>query len=139
MATTGNSDGTMKRQLLIIEKENSLRTALAQHLQQEGFLVSETDREDQVVPLLSGAPIRLVLLSLQGFKRQGIAMMRTIRQAFPDVKIITINSGNQLDLSIEGMRLGAFDDFLIPFDLDELMICVRNAFAEPSSRPPTQK
>jgi len=68
----------------------------------------------------------LVLLDLQGLKRNGIAMMRLIRQRFPQIKIITINSGDQLDLSIESMRLGAFDDFLIPFHLEGLMARIRS-------------
>jgi len=68
----------------------------------------------------------LILLDLQGLKRNGIAMMRHIRQRFPQIKIITINSGDQLDLSIESMRLGAFDDFLIPFHLEGLIARIRS-------------
>ena len=62
-------------------------------------------------------------------KRNGISLMRMIRQLFPQINIITMNSGDQLDLSIESMRLGAYDDFLIPFDLDALMDCIRGVAA----------
>jgi hypothetical protein len=32
-----------------------------------------------------------------------------------------------MDLSIEGMDLGAFDDFLIPLDIDSLVKRIREA------------
>ena len=42
-------------------------------------------------------------------------------------KIIIINDPNHMDLSIEGMDLGAFDDFLIPLDIDLLSKRIREA------------
>jgi PleD family two-component response regulator len=32
-----------------------------------------------------------------------------------------------MDLSIEGMELGAFDDFLVPLDIDSLAMRIREA------------
>jgi len=115
----------MGQHLLIIEAENSLRANLVQHLRQEGFRVSVTERTEEALALLGRGKIGVVLLGLEELKRKGISMMRVIRQHFPGIEIITINSGDQLDLSIESMRLGAYDDFLIPFDLDALMGCIR--------------
>ena len=43
------------------------------------------------------------------------------------LKVITINSAKRFDLSLECMRLGAYDDYLIPFDLDALMVSLRKA------------
>jgi len=42
--------------------------------------------------------------------------------------VITINSGDQISLSIEGMKLGVFDDFLMPLDLDSLISRIREAY-----------
>lgn len=117
----------MVPEILLIEKDGSLRAALAQHLRQEGFGVHATDRTEKVGTLLSTGSVQLVLLGLDELKRNGIALLRMIREGFPRVKVITINSGHQLDLSIEAMRLGVLDDFLIPFDIEELMACIRNA------------
>jgi two-component system OmpR family response regulator len=116
----------MDPHILIIATESSLRTNLSQHLRQEGLHVSETDGTQELMTFLDKEHVGLILLDLQGLKRNGIAMMRLIRQRFPQIKIITINSGDQLDLSIESMRLGAFDDFLIPFHLEGLMARIRS-------------
>lgn len=129
----------MAQQILIIAKENSLQAKLAQHLRQEGFGVSTTDQAEAVGALLAGGAIHLVLLGLEELKRDGIAMLRMIRERFPRIHVITINSGDQLDLSIEAMRLGAYDDFLIPFDLDGLTECIRKALEKTNSRPRKEK
>ena len=116
----------MDQQILIIEAENSLRANLVLHLRQEGYQVSVTDSTDEAMALIGGGDIGLIILGLEDLRRNGISMMRMIRQSFPDIKVITINSGEHLDLSIESMRLGAYDDFLIPFDLDALLDRIRS-------------
>lgn len=125
----------MEQRILIIAKESSLWTQLTHHLRQEGFSVSFTEREEKADALLSGPGKRLVLLGLESLKREGIAVLRMIRARYPQVDVITINTGHQLDLSIEAMRLGAFDDYLIPFDLDGLMACIRKALTKTSTHP----
>lgn len=129
----------MAHQILIIEKENSLRNNLGQHLRQQGFQVCETDQVDKAMGLLGDARIELVLIALEEFKRDGIAIMREIRERYPHMKVITINSGEQLELSIESMRLGAFDDFLIPFDLDALISRIQSAVGNKPSDPRDSK
>lgn len=116
-----------------------MQAKLAQHLRHEGFGVSTTDQAETAEALLAGGAIQLVLLGLEELKRDGIAMLRAIRERFPRIHVITINAGDQLDLSIEAMRLGAYDDFLIPFDLDGLMECIRKALEKTNSRPRKEK
>jgi DNA-binding NtrC family response regulator len=126
----------MQKEILIIEKSNSLRSNLVQHVRQDGFKVYTADQMEQVRKLLAGTPVQLVILGLEGLKREGIAMLGMIRRHHPGIRVITINSGDQFELSLKGMRLGAFDDFLIPFNLDALMACVHRALNTNSSRDP---
>ena len=109
---------------------------MVQHARQEGFTVYIADHMEQVRELLAGTPVQLVVLGLGGLKREGIAILGMIRRHYPGIRVITINSGDQFELSLKGMRLGAFDDFLIPFDLDALMACVQRALDADSGREP---
>jgi DNA-binding NtrC family response regulator len=66
----------------------------------------------------------------------GRQLLREIRATWPGIRVITLNQNEQIDLSIEAMRLGAFADLLPPFDLDALRETVRaasNADSPPSS------
>ncbi len=127
----------VENHILIIDKYNSLRATLAQHFRQQGFCVSEADQPIEVLQALSDTSIRLVLLGLEELKRDGIAILRMIKGRNPKLAIITINSGDQLELSIESMHLGVLDEFLIPFDLDTLLVCVREALGASGRGVPT--
>jgi DNA-binding NtrC family response regulator len=126
----------MQKKVLIIEKQNSLRSNLVQHVRQNGFMVYMADQMEEVRELLAGTSIQLVLLGLGGLKREGIAILGMIRRHYPGIRVITINSADQFELSLKGMRLGAYDDFLIPFELDSLMACVHRALDMDSGREP---
>jgi DNA-binding NtrC family response regulator len=117
----------MQKDILIIEKQNSLRSTLVQHMRQGGFAVDTAEHMDQVRDLLARTPVQLIILGLEGLKREGIAILGMIRRHYPNIRVITVNTGDQFELSLKGMRLGAFDDFLIPFDLEALMTCVHRA------------
>jgi DNA-binding NtrC family response regulator len=48
--------------------------------------------------------------------------------------VITLNQNEQIELSIEAMRLGAFADLMPPFDMEALRESVRAA-ADDSPKP----
>ncbi|MGA8181595.1 MAG: hypothetical protein WB792_16155, partial [Desulfobacterales bacterium] len=60
--------------------------------------------------------------------KEGLVLIKKIKRMRPSVQIITVNSADQISLSIEGMKLGAFDDFLMPLDLDSLILRIRDAY-----------
>ncbi|MGD8981962.1 MAG: response regulator, partial [Desulfobacterales bacterium] len=78
--------------------------------------------------ILKRHPIDVVLLSLNDLKKEGMALIKMIKKKHPAVQVVTITSGDQISLSIEGMKLGVFDDFLMPLDLDSLVSRIRDAY-----------
>ena len=51
---------------------------------------------------------------------EGLALIRPIKAVSPKIEIIIIKDLNYIDLAIEGMDIGVFDDFMIPLDIDSL-------------------
>ena len=113
--------------ILIIEAENRFRKDLYQCLQAEGFTVDKVTLQDDVETIVAKEKIDLVLLGVDGLGREGLAVIRPIKAISPLSKIIIINDLNHMDLSIEGMELGAFDDFLVPLDIASLARRIREA------------
>ncbi len=113
--------------ILIIEAENRFRKNLYQCLQAEGFTVDKITQQDDVKTIIAKEKIDLVLLGVDGLGREGLALIPSIKAISPMTKIIIINDPNRMDLSIEAMDLGAFDDFLIPLDIDSLSKRIREA------------
>jgi len=113
--------------ILIIEAENRFRKNLYQCLQAEGFTVDKVTPQDDVATIVANEKIDAVLLGVDGLGREGLALIRPIKAIRPGTEIIIINDASHMDLSIEAMELGAFDDFLIPLDIESLARRIREA------------
>ena len=113
--------------VLIVEAENRFRKNLYKHLQSEGFTVDKVTQQDDVETIVVKERIDVVLLGVDGLGREGLALIRPIKVIRPKSEIIIINDAGQMDLSIEAMELGAFDDFLVPLDIESLVRCIRKA------------
>jgi len=117
----------MSIRILIIEAENRFRKNLYQLLQAEGFTVDKITPQDDAETIVFKEKIDVVLLGVDGLGIEGLALIRPIKTIRPMTEIIIINDFSHMDLSIEGMDLGAFDDFLIPLDIDALAKRIREA------------
>ena len=98
------------------------------HLKAKDWRIFNSRHQKDIKRILKKHPIDVVLLGLNDLKKEGMALIKMIKKKHPAVQVITINSGDQISLSIEGMKLGVFDDFLMPLDLDSLILRIREAF-----------
>lgn len=113
--------------ILIIEAENRFRKNLYQALQKQGFTVDKIAPQDDVLTIVDKEKTDVVLLGVDGLGREGLALIGPIKATRPSAEIIIINDASHMDLSIEAMELGAFDDFLIPLDIDSIASRIREA------------
>ena len=113
---------------MIIEEEGRLQEHLVRYLKANDWRIFNSRPPKDIKRILKKHPVDVVLLSLNDLKKEGMALIKMIKKLRPAVQVITINSGDQISLSIEGMKLGVFDDFLMPLDLDSLISRIREAF-----------
>ncbi len=118
----------MAPDILIIEFDASARLHLAQHLREESLTVFEAEQEAEAMKMLAERDFDVVLISLERLKREGLHLIRAIKRARPKTEVITLNSPESLDLSIEAMKLGVFDDFLEPFERKSLIHSLWRAY-----------
>ena len=117
----------MSIHVLIIEAENRFRKNLYQFLQAKGFTVNKISPHDDVLTVVGKEKIDAALIGVDGLGKEGVALIRPIKTVSPGTAIIIINDASHMDLSIEAMELGAFDDFLVPLDIESLAARIREA------------
>jgi DNA-binding response OmpR family regulator len=120
----------MKKNIVIIEDERDILDALKQLLERNGFIVhgyvsaeeffSAKDRPDQCVYLFDW--------NLPGIK--GIDIVKTIRSKDKISPIFMMSANNKADQIIEGLQAGADDYVTKPFNYDELLVRLENAFTK---------
>jgi len=105
-----------------------LQEHLVRYLKTDDWRIFNSRQQKDIRRILKRHPIDVVLLSLNDLKKEGMALIKMIKKKHPAVQVVTITSGDQISLSIEGMKLGVFDDFLMPLDLDSLVSRIRDAY-----------
>lgn len=114
--------------MLIIEGDSMLQEHLGRRLETQNWLILKSKQPKDIRRILKKQSVDVVLLSLHDFKKEGMVLIKMIKKKHPDVQVITINNGDQISLSIEAMKLGVFDDYLMPLDLESLISRIREAY-----------
>ena len=118
--------------LLIIEMDDHFRRNISERLRMENHQIFDVSEENEAKRIIQRMDMDVVLLGLGGLKKRGLALLREIKRLRPHTEVILLTPSEDLSLSlsIEGMKAGAFDDLLVPFDMETLLERVREAYAQ---------
>jgi DNA-binding NtrC family response regulator len=120
--------------VLLVDTDSVFRRNLSRQLQLKELRVFEAARKDDVQRIISRGNIDVVLVGLANLKREGISILELVKKLRPLTQVIVLNRIEQISLSIESMKHGAFDEFMVPFDLQALLKRIRDAFTLKSDR-----
>ncbi len=111
--------------LLLVEDDEMIGAAAREGLRQEGHAVDWVRDGPQAEAAAANGVYDLVLLDLGLPRRDGLAVLRTLRAKGNDVPVLVITARDAVADRVAGLDAGA-DDYLVkPFDLDELAARVR--------------
>lgn len=117
----------MPIKLLIVETEDTLRQTLFRRFADDGLKVCDASSGADAERIVREREIDVVIVGLPGLGREGLVLLKTIKELRPPTEVILIAGHEQLGLAIEGMKLGAFDDFRLPIDMNALTERVHQA------------
>lgn len=115
--------------ILIADDEEAIRALLRELLAAEGFSVSEATAGGQVIEALRSQAADLVLMDVRMPGKSGLEVLREVRDGSNDVPIILMTAYGNANTVIEAIQLGAYDYITKPFDLDHVLLTVKNFFA----------
>lgn len=108
--------------VLIIEDSTSLRRSLRVGLSNLGFTVDDTgDGSDGLSMALSG-DYSLLILDLMLPSVDGTSILKAIRKANKDIKVLILSAKDLTEDKVEGLLNGADDYLTKPFSFDELHV-----------------
>ena len=114
-------DKLVKQRILCVEDDPSLRSLIDQNLRFEGYEVLLAEDGLRGMEMIESEKIDLILLDLMLPKMSGIELCKQLRAKGNSVPIIMLTARDATEDKIRGLKTGA-DDYLIkPFDLMELL------------------
>lgn len=122
------------RRILVADDEANMRWVLERALTKAGYDV-ETVGDGQLAldRALAERP-DLVLVDLKMPKMDGLSVLRTLKEHYPDLLMVMMTAHGSTATAVEAMKAGAHDYLMKPFDIDELLITVAKAFEVESLR-----
>ncbi len=111
----------MKHKLLLVDDEEITIKYLSRQLNNRGFDVSVAYDGATALEKVKEEDFDVVLLDVLMPGINGIDTLREIKQIKPVTEVIMLTGHASVEVGIEGMKLGAFDYLMKPFDPDELV------------------
>ncbi|MBL8329372.1 MAG: sigma-54-dependent Fis family transcriptional regulator [Rubrivivax sp.] len=124
----------MSAAILLVDDDPDVLLAARLALQDLGAPLLEAAGPQPALALLAQQDVAVVLLDMN-FQRghtqgeEGLALLRTLRQRFPQTLVIVVTAHAGLNLAVQAMQLGAQDFIAKPWHHERLQTTVRNALA----------
>lgn len=122
-------------QILVIDDQEDILFASKMVLKKHFETIFTLNDPKKVLHLLSENEIDVVLLDMNyriGFEegREGIYLLKEIKTFSPKTIVILMTAFGKVETAVEGLKLGAFDYILKPWDNDKLVSIVKSAVDE---------
>lgn len=119
----------MAIKVLLVDDEKSFVETLARRLTLRQFVVHQANDAETAMTVLADHPeIDVVVLDVKMPGTDGLTAIKSIKRRHPLIEVILLSGHANLEASVGGMALGAFDYLLKPVRLDELVYKVEDAY-----------
>jgi two-component system, OmpR family, response regulator CpxR len=119
----------MKVKVLLIDDEEQFVDALAERLEFRGFSVTKAFSGEEGLEKLKEQEIDVVILDVLMPGRDGVEILREIRELKPLVEVMMLTGHGTIDTAIEGLKLGAYDYLMKPTETEDLISKILKAYA----------
>lgn len=118
-------DDGQPAQVLLVEDDEAVRTAVKRGLQLGGFEVGAVATAEEALTGVTARPPAVIVLDVGLPAMSGIELCARLRAMELAVPVLMLSARDQVADRVAGLQAGA-DDYLIkPFDLEELTLRVR--------------
>ncbi|MBI5633895.1 MAG: sigma 54-interacting transcriptional regulator [Nitrospirae bacterium] len=111
----------MKKKILVIDDEESLRYTFKTFLTDEGYEVATAGTFDEALTHIGGDDIDLVFADILLGDKTGIDLLREIRAKNLTCPVVMVTGFPNLETAAEALRLGAFDYIAKPVTQNALL------------------
>ncbi len=126
--------GAAARRILLVEDDAQLVSAMARGLDRFGYSVTTVTRVDEAVAKLEAGPFHVVVTDIDLPGQSGHALLRLVRERWPETPIVMMSGVGDIDDVIEAFRGGVMDYLRKPFSASELVRVIEAVLAKTAER-----
>lgn len=116
-----------KPTVLLVDDDPGVRFTLAEVLTDADVEVLEAENGEEALSVLETHAADLVITDLKMPRMDGMVLLEHLRKQRPELKVVMITAHGSESAAVEAMKLGAYDYFPKPFDVDQVAQVVERA------------
>ena len=112
--------------ILIADDEEMIRELIDITLTKEGFTCHQAASSEEGLEVLKSHKLDMALLDIMMPGRSGIELLKDIKRTTPETSVLMITAMNDMDTALSCIHFGAEDYITKPFNLDRVLLTVKN-------------
>ena len=120
----------MSNRIMIIDDEKIVGDMAKISLEDEGYEVETFLTAAPALARLKEAAFDIVVTDLKMKGIDGLEVLSTVKELYPQTKVIMITAFANLDVAVEAIKGDVFDFFPKPVKIKELKASIRKALTE---------
>lgn len=121
---------TVNIKLLVVDDEIEFLNALSKRLEMRDFKVTKASNGDEAVQAAKNDKFDLALLDLKMPGMDGKQVLEILKKEHKYIEVIILTGHGSLDSAVECTKLGAYGYLPKPYELDELIKILKEAYEE---------
>jgi len=97
------------KRILVVDDDETVRRSYLRSLQSVSCQVASASNGEEALQTMERNPFDVVLLDMRMPGLDGLSVLRTIKQKWPDSEVVIITGYPTVDSAKEAVRLGAYD------------------------------
>lgn len=117
----------LKKRILVVDDEDSVRRLLQELLKKEGYQVKTAENGLEALELVDKFHFDLIIIDIRMPVMDGLELFRILREKDPEIIVIIMTAYTGVDTAVEAMKMGAYNYISKPFNISEIKLNVRRA------------
>jgi len=117
----------MNNDILLVDDEAGIRTVLGISLADLGYTVHTAENAASALTILDDVRPIITLTDIKMPGMDGIELLKTIKERYPDTEVIMLTGHGDMDLAVESLKFRATDFITKPISENALAIALQRA------------
>jgi putative two-component system response regulator len=117
----------LEERILIVDDEELICSIISRRLMKEGYTCMAARNGKEALNLFYKDSFSLIISDIKMPEMNGIELLKRVKAVNPGMMVIILTAYPEIDLAVEAMRLGAYDFLTKPFNLDLVVLSIKNA------------
>lgn len=117
----------MRRNILVVDKDNGSLAALPEILRAAGYEVIHVHNHDETRATLARENFAVVIAGLEVHHALKQSLLKAIKADTPDTEVILVSRAATVDAAVRAMQMGAFHFLSLPENPADLLVIIEKA------------